>query len=42
MVQREPFRFASLREISMLDFTAYDTYAVCRIDQVHEQARTSG
>jgi hypothetical protein len=42
MVQREPFRFASLNEISMLDFTAYDTYPVCRIDQVHEQARTSG
>ncbi|MDN5852327.1 MAG: methylase [Actinomycetia bacterium] len=42
MVQREPFRFASLRDINMLDFTAYDTYAVCRIDRVHEQARTSG
>lgn len=42
MVQREPFRFASLREGSMLDFTVYDTYAVCRIDQVHQQARTSG
>jgi hypothetical protein len=42
MVQREPFRFASLREDSMFDFTVYDTYPVCRIDQVHEQARTSG
>ena len=41
MVAREPFRFASLREDSMLDFAAYDSYAVCRIDQVHQQARTS-
>lgn len=42
MVQREPFRFASLREDSMLDFTVYDTYVACRIDRVHEQVRTSG
>lgn len=42
MVRREPFGFASLREDSMLDFTVYDTHAVCRIDRVHEQARTSG
>jgi hypothetical protein len=42
MVQREPFSFASLREDSMLDFTLYDTYAMCRIDQVHQQARTNG
>ncbi|MGE2724416.1 SAM-dependent DNA methyltransferase [Mycolicibacterium pulveris] len=42
LVQREPFRFAALREDSMLDFTAFDTYAVCRIGQVHEQARLGG
>lgn len=42
MVHRDPFRLASLRDDSMLDFTVYDTYAVCRIDQVHEQARTGG
>jgi hypothetical protein len=42
MVHRDPFRLASLCDDSMLDFTVYDTYAVCRIDQVHEQARTGG
>jgi hypothetical protein len=42
MVHRAPFRLASLRDDSMLDFTVYDTYAVCRINQVHEQARTGG
>jgi hypothetical protein len=42
MVHRDPFRLASLRDKSMLDFNVYDTYAVCRIDQVHEQARTGG
>jgi hypothetical protein len=42
MVQREPFRLASLREESMLDFTAYGTYAACGIDQVHKQARIDG
>jgi hypothetical protein len=42
MVHRAPFRLASLRDDSMLDFTVYDTYAVCRIDQVHDQARTGG
>ena len=42
MVHRDPFRLASLREDGMLDLTVYDTYAVCRIDQVHEQARTGG
>ena len=39
-VQREVFRFASLREESMFDFTAYDSYAVCQIDQVHHEMRT--
>ena len=42
MVHRDPFRLAALRDESMLDFTVYDTYAVCRIDQVHGQARTGG
>ena len=42
MVHRDPFRLASLRDDNMFDFTDYDTYAVCRIDQVHEQARTGG
>ncbi len=42
MVHRDPFRLASLRDDSMLDFTVHDAYAVCRIDQVHEQARTGG
>lgn len=42
MVHRDPFRLASLRDDGMLDFTVYDTYGVCRIDQVHEQARTGG
>lgn len=39
MVHRDPFRLGSLRDSDMLDLTDYDTYAVCRIDQVHEQAR---
>lgn len=42
MVQREPFRFAALRESTMLDLTTYDTYSTCRIDQVHEQVRAGG
>jgi hypothetical protein len=42
MVQRELFRFASLREESMLDFTVHDIYPVCRIDQVHQQVRAGG
>ena len=42
MVHRDPFRLASLRGDNMFDFAVYDTYAVCRIDQVHEQARTGG
>ena len=39
MVQREPFSLASLRENSGFDFTVYDSYAVCRIDRVHEEVR---
>lgn len=38
MVQREPFTLASLRE-DALDFTVYDSYRVCRIDEVHEGVR---
>lgn len=35
-VQRQPFTFTSMRE-SVLDFTVYESYKVCRIDQVHKQ-----
>lgn len=42
MVQREPFTLASLRGDGMFDFTDYGTYAVSRIDQVHEKAKASG
>lgn len=38
MVQREPFTLASLRD-NALDFTVYDSYARCRIDQVQEEVR---
>ena len=38
-VQREPFTLASLRDDDLLDFTVYETYTVCRIDQVHEEVR---
>lgn len=39
-VERQPFRFASLREDSMFDFAVYDTYAVCQIDRVHHEVKT--
>lgn len=39
MVRREPFALASLRGDSTLDFTDYGTYAVSRIDRVHEEVR---
>lgn len=35
MVQREPFTLASLSENNGLDFTVYDSYPACRIDNVH-------
>lgn len=35
MVQREPFTLASLRN-NAFDFTVYDSYRACRIDEVHE------
>lgn len=41
-VHREPFTLASLRGDNMFDYTVYDTYTVCRIDQVHEEVRTGG
>lgn len=45
MVQREPFTLASLRGSGLnfaMDFTVYDSYAACRIDQVHEEAKADG
>lgn len=39
MVQRAPFTLASLHE-DAFDFTAYESYAACRIDKVHEEVRT--
>ena len=38
MVQREPFTLASLRN-DALDFTGYDSYRACRIDEVHKGVR---
>jgi hypothetical protein len=45
MVQREPFTLASLRDSALdfaMDFTVYDSYSACRIDQVHEEVRSGG
>lgn len=42
MVQREPFTLASLRDSAAgfaIDFTIYDSYLACRIDQVHQEVR---
>lgn len=38
-VHREPFTLASLREANELDFAVHGTYAVCRIDRVHEEVK---
>lgn len=38
MVQREPFALASLRD-NAFDFTVYDNFAACPIDQVHKEVR---
>ena len=38
MVQREPFTLASLRD-DAFDFTVHDSYAPCRIDQVHKEVK---
>jgi hypothetical protein len=40
MVQRDPFSLASLRESNGFDFTVYESYEICRIEKVHEEART--
>jgi len=43
MVQREPFTFASLRDSAInyvMDFTVYESYVACRIDQVHKEVET--
>ena len=42
MVVRAPFTFNSLREESMFDFTAYESYAPCEIDRVHHEMRIHG
>ena len=42
MVQREPFTLASLRDSAVnfaMDFTIYDSYAACWIDQVQNEVR---
>lgn len=42
LVQREPFTFASLRGSAAtfaIDFTVYDRYSACRIDEVHLEVR---
>ncbi|SFR83596.1 hypothetical protein SAMN05428970_2831 [Agromyces sp. CF514] len=41
MVQREPFTLASLREQHLFDFTLYESYQACRIDEVHKEMRAS-
>lgn len=44
MVQREPFTLASLREDSRglaMDFTNYENYAVCPINQIHKEVRAN-
>ncbi len=38
MVQREPFTLASLRD-DAFDFTVYNRYRACRIDQVQEEMK---
>lgn len=42
LVQRVPFTLASLRSASngTFDFTLYDSYKQCRIDQVHKETRS--
>lgn len=39
LVLREPFTLNSLRESAMFDFTAYESYAPCAIEQVHQEVR---
>jgi len=43
MVQREPFTLASLRDDRpdlAMDFTVYDSYRACRIDQIQNEVKT--
>lgn len=46
MVRRDPFTLSSLRGSAggngMFDFTTYNTYAVCRIEHVHNGVRADG
>jgi hypothetical protein len=39
MVQRDPFTLASLHGDIGFDFTVYNSYKICPIDKVHEEAR---
>ncbi|MEO8502117.1 MAG: methylase [Vicinamibacteria bacterium] len=39
MVLREPFSLESLRVAGAFDFTVYERYEACRIDQVHTEVR---
>jgi hypothetical protein len=39
MVLREPFSLKSLRNADAFDFTEYERYEMCRIDQVHKEVR---
>jgi hypothetical protein len=38
-VHRDPFKFASLRGESFLDFTVYPTYEPCPVERVHVEAK---
>lgn len=42
MVQRDPFTLASLHENNGFDFTVYDSYEPCRIDQIHKAVKSGG
>lgn len=42
LVLRKPFSLASLRDPYALDFTRYERYEVCRIDQIHKEVRAGG
>lgn len=41
VVQRQPFRFNSLREEAMFDFDVYDGFVDCQISHVHLEMRTN-
>lgn len=42
LVQREPFALRSLRGGNTFNFNIHESYAVCRVDRVHEEVRKSG